>query len=74
MDWTDVRHRSIWTAAESFFGAVIAFLGVLAIGWIEAGAFVMPTAAVVVLAAGAVAALAAGATVVKEAMRDKFGT
>ena len=71
MDWKDTRTRAIWTAAESFLGAAVAFLSVLALGWVEAGAFTMPAGATVGLAAGAVAAVAAGATVVKEAVRQR---
>jgi len=66
MDWVDVRKRALWTAAESFLGVAVVFLGALAGAWVEAGAFVLPFALVVALAAGAVGAIAAGATVVKE--------
>lgn len=66
MDWKDVRTRALWTAAESFIGTLVVFCGAVALAWVEAGAFVLPFAAVLALAAGAVGAVAAGFTVLKE--------
>lgn len=72
MDWTDTRNRALWTAAEALIAAIIVFCFALAAAWIDAGAFVMPAGAVVVLGAGAVSATAAGLTVIKEALRARL--
>lgn len=73
MDWVQVRAKALWTFLEAFLGAVIVFLGVLSVAWVDAGAFVIPVSAVITLAAGAVGAVALALTVVKEWVLHKKG-
>ena len=66
MDWKGVRTKALWTFLEAFLAAVIVFLGVVSVAWVDAGAFVIPLPAVIALAAGTVGAVALALTVVKE--------
>ena len=73
MNWSDVKARALWTAAEAFLAGIIVFLGALAVAWVDAGAFVLPWLAVVILGASAVSAVAAGLTVIKEWAKARRG-